>query len=196
MLREFVSSLVILQNRNLYPFHLDEDKQFDFKIQVKTVSFVGLFSISNKSKQAKHFQINDTFLNDCYFTTPLSTSIYGLDKQSFLINAITSHLITNYRTIVVGKTSAPINKMINTLAIFMPKELMRISCYALEENSMLSPYFCLQGFVTENPDDLNSILSSDFLFKRDSPTTVIDLSYKQVYRTAILNEFNALKYRN
>lgn len=96
----------------------------------------------------------------------------------------------------------------------MPKELLRTSCYALEENSMLSPYFTLQGFVTvskfirkliinrlklitetfkENPEDLNSILNSDFLFKRDTPTTIVDLSYKHIYRTATLNDFNGLK---
>lgn len=172
-LKEFVSNLITLKVRGLYPYHISEEDEktgVDFKINIK-----------------------DTFLNDCFFTTPVATSINNQDKQNFLINAITSHLITNYRTIVVGKTSASINKLINTLALFMPKELLRTSCYALEENSMLSPYFTLQGFVTENPEDLNSILNSDFLFKRDTPTTIVDLSYKHIYRTATLNDFNGLK---
>ena len=38
------------------------------------------------------------------------------------------------------------------------------------------------------------MLDADFLFKKDSPTTIVDLSFKQVYRTPILNEFNAAKY--
>jgi hypothetical protein len=85
------------------------------------------------------------------------------------------------------------NKMINTLALFMPKEKLKVSCFALEEYSMLSPHFCLQGFVTENPEELNLMLDADFLFQRDSPTNIVDMSFKQVYRTSILNEFNLLK---
>lgn len=38
--------------------------------------------------------------------------------------------------------------MINTLALFTPKEKLKLSCYALEESFLLCPYFCLQGFVT------------------------------------------------
>lgn len=85
------------------------------------------------------------------------------------------------------------NKMISTLALFMPKEKLKVSCYALEEYSMLSPHFILQGFVTENPEELNSMLDANFLFKRDSPTNIVDMSFKQVYRTNVLNEFNMLK---
>ncbi len=38
--------------------------------------------------------------------------------------------------------------MINTLALFSPKEKLKLSCYALEEFDLLCPYFCLQGCVT------------------------------------------------
>lgn len=38
--------------------------------------------------------------------------------------------------------------MINTLAIFMPNEKIRLSCYAIQDIAMLSPYMILQGFVT------------------------------------------------
>jgi hypothetical protein len=38
------------------------------------------------------------------------------------------------------------------------------------------------------------MLDADFLFKKDSPTTIVDLSFKQVYRTPILTEFNTAKY--
>jgi hypothetical protein len=38
--------------------------------------------------------------------------------------------------------------MIYTLALFMPTEKLRLSCLAVEESSMLSPYFFLQGYVT------------------------------------------------
>lgn len=37
------------------------------------------------------------------------------------------------------------------------------------------------------------LIDANFLFKKDSPTTVIDLSNKKVYRTAILNDFIELK---
>jgi hypothetical protein len=40
---------------------------------------------------------------------------------------------------------------------------------------------------------LNGIFDVDFLFKKDSPTTIVDLSYKHIYRTSILNEFYAQK---
>lgn len=40
--------------------------------------------------------------------------------------------------------------MINTLAIFMPKEKIGLSCYAVQDYFMLSPYFILQGLVTVN----------------------------------------------
>ena len=38
--------------------------------------------------------------------------------------------------------------MINTLAIFMPIEKIQLSCYAVQDYYMLSPYFILQGLVT------------------------------------------------
>jgi hypothetical protein len=38
--------------------------------------------------------------------------------------------------------------MINTLGLFMPSEKLKVSCFALEEFSHLSPNFYLQGFVT------------------------------------------------
>lgn len=107
--------------------------------------------------------------------------------------------------------------MINTLALFSPKEKLKLSCYALEELDLLCPYFCLQGFVTvivssslidylftvflsllslllkENPDELHTVLDADFLFKKNSPCTIVDLSFKQVIRTPILNEFTLAK---
>ncbi len=45
----------------------------------------------------------------------------------------------------------------------------------------------------ENPEDVNMLIDANFLFKKDSPTTVIDLSNKKIYRTAILNDFIELK---
>jgi hypothetical protein len=85
--------------------------------------------------------------------------------------------------------------MINTLALFTPKEKLKLSCYALEEFYLLSPHFCLQGFVTftENIEELYTMLDADFLFKKDSPTTIVDLTFKQVIRTQILNEFQLTK---
>ena len=80
--------------------------------------------------------------------------------------------------------------MINTLAVYTPKDKLKLSCYAAEDCVYRSPYFFIQGFVTENPEHFNSILDTSFLFERDSPTTIIDLSFKQVYRTSILNEFH------
>jgi hypothetical protein len=37
------------------------------------------------------------------------------------------------------------------------------------------------------------MLDADFLFKKDSPTTIVDLTFKQVIRTPILNEFQSTK---
>ena len=86
--------------------------------------------------------------------------------------------------------------MINTLALFTPKEKLKLSCYALEEFHLLCPHFCLQGFVTvtENIEELYTVLDADFLFKKDSPLTIVDLTFKQVIRTPILNEFQLAKY--
>lgn len=165
-IKTFCSTLSLLSIRGIYPVNSDSDLKIPYKIH-----------------------ISDTYLNDCYFTTPTYSPI----NNDFLVNAISSHIISNFNTIVIGKSSASMNKMINTLALFMPKEKLKISCYALEEYTMLSPYFCLQGFVTENPEELNSMLDADFLFKKDSPTTIVDLSFKQVYRTNILNNFNLVK---
>lgn len=160
------STLSLLRTRGIYPVNSEHELKIPYKIH-----------------------ISDTFLNDCYFTTPTYSAI----SNDFLVNAISSHIISNFNTIVIGKSSVSMNKMINTLALFMPKEKLKISCYALEDYSMLSPYYCLQGFVTENPEELNSMLDADFLFKKDSPTTIVDLSFKQVYRTNILSEFNLIK---
>lgn len=165
-LRKFCSSLDLLRMRGIYPINFDHELKSSYKILVA-----------------------DTYMNDCYFTTPT----YSMINNDFLVNAISSHIISNFNTIVIGKSSASMKKMINTLAIFMPKEKLKMSCYALEEYSMLSPYFCLQGFVTENPEELNLMLEADFIFKKESPTTIVDMSFKQVYRTNILNDFNMLK---
>jgi hypothetical protein len=37
--------------------------------------------------------------------------------------------------------------MISTLSLFTPEEKLNLSCYALEDESMISPYFYLQGLV-------------------------------------------------
>lgn len=165
-IKEFCSCLNLLRARGIYSINFDYELKVPYKIHVV-----------------------DTYLNDCYFTTPTYSAI----SNDFLVNAISSHIISNFNTIVIGKSSVAMNRMINTLALFMPREKLKISCYALEEYSMLSPYFCLQGFVTENPEELNLMLDADFIFKKDSPTTIVDLSFKQVYRTNILGEFNLLK---
>ncbi len=44
--------------------------------------------------------------------------------------------------------------MIYTLALFMPTEKLRLSCLALEESSMLSSYFFLQGYVTVRTNNI------------------------------------------
>jgi hypothetical protein len=104
----------------------------------------GLFrGSSDDSAQACKTHVSETFLNDS-----LTTASHASLTSEFLVNAITSHLITNCYTIVIGKASTSVNKMINTLSLFMPSEKRRLSCYALEEVAMLSPYFYLQGHVT------------------------------------------------
>ncbi|CAF0732071.1 unnamed protein product [Brachionus calyciflorus] len=138
-------------------------------------------SIENKTR----ISIKETLLNDLSFTG----TNYSHVNNEFLIKAISSHLITSFNTIVVGKTSAGVNKMINTLALFMPNEKLRTSCYALEEYSLMSPYFTLQGLVLENPEEFNLLLDADFLFKRNFPTTIVDVSSKTVCRTCIFKEF-------
>jgi hypothetical protein len=52
-------------------------------------------------------KVEDTFINEIYLSIPSYSSI----NNDFLINAITSHLITNFNTVVIGKTSASINKV-------------------------------------------------------------------------------------
>lgn len=165
-IKKFCTSLNLLRTRGIYPVNFDYELNLPYKIHIA-----------------------DTYLSDCYFTTPTYSAI----NNDFLVNAISSHIISNFNTIVIGKSSASMNKMINTLALFMPKEKLKISCYALEEYSMLSPHFCLQGFVTENPEALNLKLDADFIFSKDVPTTIVDLSFKQIYRTNVLNDFNLLK---
>lgn len=168
-----------------------------FCAQLETLAVRGICNSNGRSiglhgnlrlgvQQDWHIKINmaDTFLNDFNFASMTHSM-----NNDFLVNAITSHVITNHNTIVIGKTSSTINKMINTLALFTPKEKLRVSCLALEESAMLSPYFHLQGFVTETPEDLSGIFDADFIFRKPSPTTIIDLSIKCVYRTSILHDF-------
>lgn len=60
--------------------------------------------------------------------------------------------------------------MINTLALFSPKEKLKLSCYALEEAHLLCPYYALQGFVTV------TVSESKFKFKIElSFLTVLNL---------------------
>jgi hypothetical protein len=103
----------------------------------------GLCRVVQSTGDIKEIHVNETFLNDS-----LITASHASINSEFLTSAITSHLITNCYSIVIGKMSSSVNKMINTLSLFMPSEKRRLSCYALEEVSMLSPYFYLQGHVT------------------------------------------------
>lgn len=165
-----------------------------FCLNLNMLRLRGIHPISNYSadlKSPNRISIKDTFLDECYFTTPSYSSICN----DFLVNAISSHIISNFNTIVIGKTSATVNKMINTLALFSPKEKLKLSCYALEEAHLLCPYYALQGFVTvtENPDELHTLLDADFIFRKDSPITIVDLTFKHVLRTPILNEFTLKK---
>lgn len=164
-------------------------KEFCSCLNVLTTNGIHTANSIDALETPLKIQVVDTYLNDCYFTTPT----YSVISNDFLVSAITSHITTNFNTIVIGKSSAAMNKMIKTLAMFMPKEKIQNSCFAVEEYSMLSPYFCLQGLVTENPDELNLLLDANFIFKNDSPLTIVDMSFKQIYRTSILNEFNCNK---
>jgi hypothetical protein len=114
-------------------------------------------------------------------------------------------------TIVIGSSSSSINKvkscnrfeqllnhflkfkMIATLGYIMPKEKLKLSCYSLHDQSSISPFFHLQGFVTENTEDLNLILNTDLLFTKNSSSTVIDLCSNKIYRTPIIYDFTYCK---
>jgi len=137
------------------------------------------------TKGIKKINIKDTYL---------STSDSSIDRE-FLTTALTSHFITNMNSIVIGKSSALINRMIATLAYFMAKENLTNSCYSLPDNEGLSSYFNVQGCINENPSDLNSIFDAEFLLNKTSPTTIIDLSSCHVYRTPILDDFTFIKER-
>jgi len=56
--------------------------------------------------------------------------------------------------------------MIKTLALFTPEDRLKLSCYALEDFVMLSPYFYIQGIVTVSQRQL-------FLFKKNLKTCKI-----------------------
>ncbi|RNA29520.1 hypothetical protein BpHYR1_050015 [Brachionus plicatilis] len=141
--------------------------------------------VNDDAESHNEIPIVETFFSDPYTIN----SAHSLVTDEFILKSVTSHLITNYYTIIVGKTSNLVNKMINTLAIFMPKEKIRLSCYAIQDYFMLSPNLILQGLVTENPEEFNSLLEADFLFKRDYPTTIINISNKTVCRTCTGYEF-------
>lgn len=77
----------------------------------------GIHPISNYDLELKNpvrVHIKDTFLDECYFTTPSYSSICN----DFLVNSISSHIISNFNTIVIGKTSASVNKVFNFKIIF------------------------------------------------------------------------------
>jgi hypothetical protein len=144
---------------------------------------------------------------------------YLLEKDSsidreFLISALTSHLMTNMNTIVIGNSSSLVNKMISTLGCFMSSDKHLFSCYSLAEQDELSPYFILQGLVTvkhiimkfsfcfsfiifinlkENPNDLKSILNAEHILHRNTSTTIIDLSTNTVYRTPLMDDFTFIR---
>lgn len=83
--------------------------------------------------------------------------------------------------------------MIATLGYLMSKEKLKLSCYSLHDQSSISPYFYLQGFVTETTDDLNLILNTDLLFTKNSSTTIIDLCTQKIYRTPLMYDFTYCK---
>ena len=75
----------------------------------------------------------------------------------------------------------------------MPKEKLNLSCYSLHDQTSVSPYFYLQGFVCESTDNLDLILNTDLLFTKTSSSSIIDLCTNKIYCTPLLGDFTYCK---
>lgn len=112
-IKMFCKQLCTIRSRGLYPIHLfdttsdllNQTKLFSFKINVIIKIFFILY-FKEKKINFKILKISDTFLNDCTFTSTTHSM-----NNDFLVNSITSHLITNHNTIVIGTNSKIIDKV-------------------------------------------------------------------------------------
>ncbi len=57
------------------------------------------------------------------------------------------------------------------------------------DKSSLCSYLNLQGVVNENTNNLNDVLNVELFYDKPTPTTVIDLTAKQVHRTHLHDDF-------
>lgn len=119
---------------------------------------------------------------------PLSiTSMHREHKcdVSLLRQAITSHLSTCGRSVVVGRSVDQINLMVCAMAMFLSPEERRCCRYVSCDNPLpYHPDVCVQG-ILQSPDGTDSL--KDMVFSQ-YPTTMVNLTMKDIKLTSLPHE--------
>jgi len=117
--------------------------------------------------------------------TFLGQKTYHHAELPFLYRAITSHLITQHRSIVMGSNLESVNAWVDALSLFLPSDKIEL-CSRARENSTFIPNLLLQGLPHQELYDEKVIWSL-------GPLTVIDLDQSSVHQSIPLHRYTQLR---
>ncbi|GAB6028855.1 hypothetical protein CHUAL_004657 [Chamberlinius hualienensis] len=105
----------------------------------------------------------------------------------FLTLVVTSHLQTCGCTVVIGDSAEEINTMIATINHFLqPKERSRVRFASKSDPLPYHPGILIQGIIKNITSEVN--ISTEDVLCNVLPTTIVDMSQKQVLRSWLLHE--------
>ncbi|WAR23180.1 CI072-like protein [Mya arenaria] len=117
-------------------------------------------------------------------------------ERDFLARCVASHLMTFGRSLVIGETAERINLVLNTLSMFNSESERHCSLpYCVKDPQLYHHDLYLQGLVKE---DKHSVLPMTEITASRYPTTIIDLTSREVKQTQsysehVLHRFETLK---
>lgn len=143
------------------------------------VEFVDLYD-SLSTAGLIDFQIKDTLLSK-------------KDDREFIGKVITSHLLMHGYTVVIGEEPSQVNKMVNTLSLFLLSNDFRL-CKNVTEKNVFVPELYVQGIVTKKRlKEAWKMIPTNTIMTCRYPLTIVDLFHKHIWRWKGYNHYIALQ---
>lgn len=164
--------------------HLCTNFKFDTSKALGTfngylMEFVNIYD-SLSSAGLPDFQIKDTVLSK-------------KEDREFIGKVISSHLLMHGYSIVIGEDPNQVNKMVNTLSLFLLSNDFQL-CKNVTEKNVFVPELYVQGIVTKKRlKEAWRLIPTNTMMTCRYPFTIIDLIHKQIWRWKGYNHFIALQ---